>query len=159
MSLQVVHKSSALAALALLACTTPTREVANVVSEPQWTTTSSGLQYAVLDTGTGPTTRAGQTVLIHEIMRHMDGTVIFDSYAANSPVPFTLGANQVIDAIEEAVLGMRVGARWLLIVPPSLSRRDVPCPTCDTGGTPAYKPSDSLRYDVMLVRTSNPATP
>ncbi len=149
----------AYAGLLLLACRAPTPKVIDSPPAPRWTTTPSGMQVAVVDSGTGPAARAGQTVLIHEIMRHMDGTVIFDSYAANSPVPFTLGANQVIDAIDEAVSGMRVGARWLLIVPPALSKRDVPCPTCDTGSAPRFKPTDSLRYDVLLVRTRDPATP
>lgn len=144
--------------LTLIACSPGTKDVDTEPPTPRWTTTTSGMQNAVLDSGTGPAARAGQAVLIHEIMQHMDGTVIFDSYAANSPVPFTLGANQVIDAIDEAVSGMRVGARWLLIVPPALSKRDVPCPTCDTGAAPRFQPTDSLRYDVLLVRTRDPAT-
>lgn len=143
--------------LAAFSCTERAPETPAAAAGPAWQTTSTGLQYAVLDSGTGPHSRVGQDVMIHETMRHMNGTIIFDSYASNSPITFRLGAHQVIDGLDQAVSSMRVGARWLLIVPPSLSRRDVPCPTCDTTVKPMYVPSDTLRYDVMLLRVRDPA--
>jgi hypothetical protein len=143
----------------LSACASQTSSVPNGAGAPSWVTTSSGLQYAVLDSGTGPVAQKGDDALIHETMRLMNGTVVFDSYAINSPVPFRVGAKQVIDGVDEAVTGMRVGGRRLLIVPPALSKREVKCESadpkeCEPPGKPLFTPDDTLRYDVLLVRVT-----
>ena len=143
----------------LTACASQASSVPNGSGGPSWVTTSSGLQYAVLDSGTGPIAQKGDDALIHETTRLMNGTVVFDSYAINSPVPFRIGAKQVIDGVDEAVTGMRVGGRRLLIVPPSLSKRDVECQSadpkeCEAPGKPLFTPADTLRYDVLLVRVT-----
>ncbi len=145
------------------ACASQSSTLPNGSAAPTWIATSSGLQYTVLDSGTGPIAQAGDEALIHETMHLMDGTLVFDSYAINSAVQFRVGGNQVIDGIDEAVTGMRVGGRRLLIVPPALSKRDVACKSadpeeCAPPSKPLFTPEDSLRYDVFLVRLFKPAT-
>lgn len=121
--------------LALLtSCTSPHRVV----------TTKSGLRYEVVVTGNGPAAMSGRSVRIHETMTLADGTLIYSTRANNKPVQFLLGGNQVIAGVDQGVMGMRVGERRKLIVPPTLSRR--------SGGNPPGIPPDAvLHYDIELI--------
>jgi len=105
-------------------------------------TTTSGLVYTIVAAGTGPITKAGQTVRIHETLTLPDGRLIFTS-TGKAPVKFLLGGNQVIPGVDEGVTGMRVGERRKLVVRPALDGR-----TFD----PAFIPPDVNRhYDIELV--------
>jgi FKBP-type peptidyl-prolyl cis-trans isomerase len=88
--------------------------------------------------------------LIHETTQLADGTMITDTWAMNHPIRFLLGGNQVIDGMDEAVTGMRVGERRKLIVPPSLSKRTI---YPENG---LFSPEDTLYYNVILLQTSEP---
>ena len=109
-----------------------------------WVRTASGLEYQVVSEGRGRQVRGGDTVTIHESLSLPDGRTVFNSRVApNSPVTFTLGANQVIRGVEEGVTCMRVGERRRLRVPPALDGR-----TFD----PAFIPPAAIRlYDIELL--------
>ena len=71
--------------------------------------TASGLQYQVIEEGTGPAAKAGDQALIHETTRLKNGTVVTDTRQLNFPIPFLVGGKQVVDGLDEAVSTMRVG--------------------------------------------------
>ena len=51
----------------------------------------------------------------------LDGGVPFDSsYERRSPLSFKVGVGQVIKGWDEALLGMKIGGRRLLVIPPEL---------------------------------------
>ena len=110
--------------------------------------TPSGLVYRVVHPGTGPVAKAGDKALIHETTRLQDGTVITDTWKLNFPIPFVVGGKQVIDGLDEAVRGMRVGERRSLVVPPALSKRSV--------YPDSISPQDTLYYDVILLKVTKP---
>lgn len=132
------------------ACAAPDESGSETMPEPQTVTTASGLVYEVVEPGSGPVARAGDMALIHETTQLADGTMITDTWAMNHPIRFLLGGNQVIDGLDEAVTGMRVGERRKLVVPPHLSKRT----TYPDNGL--YGPSDTLYYNVILLQTSEP---
>ena len=108
-----------------------------------WHRRPSGLAYQIVATGSGDVAMEGDRVTIHETLSLPDGRLIFSSRAKGKPVTFTLGANQVIAGVDEAVRGMRVGERRAVLVPPALDGR-----TFD----PAFIPPDAIRhYDIELV--------
>ena len=120
-------------------------------SAPQPVVTASGLQYEVLRAGTGPMARAGQQVLIHETTYLPDGRIHFSTRAQGRPLRFLLGGRQVIDGVDEAVTGMRVGEQRRLVVAPHLSRRS---------SYPAgLSPNDTLHYELELVAIESPQEP
>jgi FKBP-type peptidyl-prolyl cis-trans isomerase len=80
--------------------------------------TPSGLGYQVLRPGDGATATTGLLATIWEITTLLNGTVVFDGYATNTPITFLLGGNQVIKGVDEGVTGMRVGEKRRLRVPP-----------------------------------------
>ena len=132
-----------------VACTTPDESADDSEPTPQTVTTASGLIYEVVETGSGPVAKAGDLALIHETTRLADGTVITDTWEMNHPIRFLLGGNQVIDGVDEAVTGMRVGERRKLIVPPALSQRSS---YPDNG---LFGPEDTLYYNVILLQLSD----
>lgn len=110
--------------------------------------TSSGLQYLDIKSYKyGKVARPGMDVTIHEVATLMDGTVIFDSRKNNTPITFTLGANQVIKGVDEGVTDMRVTEKRRLIVPPSLIARN---------RYPANTPKDStLKIEIELLNVKS----
>jgi len=70
--------------------------------------------------GTGDTAASGSTVTVHYIGTLTDTTEFDNSYTNNTPFSFTIGANQVIPAWEQGLIGMKVGGKRKLTVPPHL---------------------------------------
>src|SRR5438552_251225 len=79
----------------------------------------SGLKYAELKEGVGDQAEAGQTVKIHWTGWLKDGSK-FDSSKDGKPFEFVLGAGQVIKGLDEGVVGMKVGGKRKLVIPPEL---------------------------------------
>lgn len=137
-----------LAALLVTGCAQTEKPAIDETSAPEKITTSSGLIYEIISPGSGPLAKAGDTAMIHEITTLRNGTVVTDTWAMNFPISFLLGGKQVIDGLDEAVTGMRVGERRKLIVPPSLSKRS----SYPENGL--FGPADTLYYDVILLKVS-----
>lgn len=79
----------------------------------------SGLQYEVLDKGTGATPGADATVRTHYHGTLLDGTVFDSSVERDEAAEF--GVSQVIAGWTEALQLMAVGSRWRLFIPPDLA--------------------------------------
>ena len=88
-----------------------------------YTKTSSGLQYKILQKGTGDTAKAGQEVLIFETTTYLNGTVLYSNEHTTSPVKVLLGGNQATEAVDEGIRGMQVGEIRQLIAPHYLVKR------------------------------------
>jgi peptidylprolyl isomerase len=58
----------------------------------------------------------GDTVKVHYTGRLKDGTQ-FDSSEGNDPLEFDLGAGQVIEGFEEAIIGMKEGDKKTVEIP------------------------------------------
>ena len=82
-------------------------------------TTPSGLQYEVLEEGTGVQPTAGDRVTVHYTGKLIDGTV-FDS-SVDRGEPATFGVTQVIPGWVEALQMMKAGSKWRLFIPSALA--------------------------------------
>ena len=96
-------------------------QVANTSTQSGQTTLSDGLIIQDEIVGTGQTAQTGDTVTVNYIGTFQNGTVFDSSYSRNQPFNFTLGAGQVIQGWDEGVVGMKVGGKRELIIPPSLA--------------------------------------
>lgn len=83
-------------------------------------TTESGLVYEELALGEGETAEAGMVVTVHYTGWLTDGTKFDSSKDRNDPFEFFLGRGQVIRGWDEGVVGMKVGGRRKLTIPPQL---------------------------------------
>ena len=81
---------------------------------------SSGPQLLKQDevVGAGDEAIAGSRVTVHYIGRFVDGKVFDSSIARGEPLQFILGTGQVIDGWDKGLIGMRVGGKRLLSIPP-----------------------------------------
>lgn len=61
--------------------------------------------------------KKGHAVTIHYTGKLSDGT-IFDSSEGREPLPFSIGSGQVIPGFEEAVVGMTIGGKKTVTIPP-----------------------------------------
>jgi peptidylprolyl isomerase len=78
------------------------------------------LESADLIVGKGAAAGPGDTVTVQYVeASHSSGKVIQSSWTGQ-PFQFTIGANQVIKGWDMGLVGMRVGGRRELIIPPSL---------------------------------------
>ena len=70
--------------------------------------------------GTGATAVNGDVVTVNYVLTLTNGTVVDSSIARGAPFTFQIGAGAVIPGFEQGVLGMRVGGKRRISVPPSL---------------------------------------
>ncbi|KZX57550.1 peptidylprolyl isomerase [Vibrio sp. HI00D65] len=105
-------------------------------------TTESGLQYLVLEEGTGtihPTKDNKVTVHYHGTL--IDGTVFDSSVERGEPISFAL--KQVIKGWQEGLTYMVEGQKVRLFIPSTLGY--------GKGGTGPIPPSATLIFDVELI--------
>ncbi len=84
------------------------------------TKSKSGLYTRDLVEGTGALVESGQTVNVRYTGWLNNGTEIDKVDASAKPVSFKLGRRQVIIGWDEGLVGMRVGGKRQLVVPPEL---------------------------------------
>lgn len=109
---------------------------------PEVTTTPSGLQYEVLQQGTGRQPKASDTVRCHYEGRLIDGTVFDSSYRRGVPADF--GLRQVISGWTEGVQLMKEGAKYRFYIPYNLAYGE-------HGAGADIPPYAALIFDVELI--------
>jgi peptidylprolyl isomerase len=109
--------------------------VATKVDEKDFTTTTSGLKYYDLTTGTGESPKTGQTVVVDYTGWLTDGTQFDSSIDRGEPISFVLGEGNVIPGWDEALATMKVGGKRQLVIPPELGYGDQGSGTIPPGAT------------------------
>lgn len=70
--------------------------------------------------GTGTEAKTGNHVTVNYVGTLTNGTKFDSSYDRNQPFDFNLGGGQVIKGWDQGVVGMKVGGKRKLVIPPSL---------------------------------------
>jgi len=105
-------------------------------------TTASGLQYEVLEAGSGPSPGPQATVVTHYHGTFVDGAVFDSSVQRGTPAEF--GVNQVIPGWTEALQMMSVGEKWRIACPPHLAYGE-------QGAGDAIPPNTALVFEIHLI--------
>jgi FKBP-type peptidyl-prolyl cis-trans isomerase len=111
------------------------------------TTTSSGLQYWDIVVGTGATAVRGSEVKVHYTGWLTNGEKFDSSRDRGEPFAFRLGAGQVIKGWDEGVVGMKIGGKRQLRIPPELGYGA-------NGAGGVIPPNATLIFDVELLEVS-----
>lgn len=107
-------------------------------------TTDSGLQYYIVEPGTGDSPSNGSYVSVHYTGYLQSDNSMFDSsIKRNQPFRFPLGAGRVIKGWDEGVALMKIGAKYRFIIPAELGYGNRA-----TGPIPA---GSTLIFDVELL--------
>ncbi|MCX6718315.1 MAG: FKBP-type peptidyl-prolyl cis-trans isomerase [Candidatus Staskawiczbacteria bacterium] len=80
-----------------------------------------GMKVEILKEGTGEGAKVGDNIVVNYVGTLPDGTKFDSSIDRNQPFPYTLGQNQVIQGWELGLLGMKVGEKRKLTIPPELA--------------------------------------
>ncbi len=110
----------------------------------------SGLQYKILQEGTGPKPAATDSVVCNYRGTLLDGKEFDSSYKRGQPATFPV--NGVIKGWTEALQLMTVGSKWQLFVPSELAYGD-------RGAGADIKPGATLIFEVELLSIQPKAQP
>jgi peptidylprolyl isomerase len=95
--------------------------------------------------GDGPEARAGQTATVHYVgVSHSTGKEFDASWNRGQPFSFALGGGQVIQGWDQGVVGMKIGGRRKLVIPPHLGYGE-------RGAGGVIAPGETLVFVVDLV--------
>jgi FKBP-type peptidyl-prolyl cis-trans isomerase FkpA len=81
--------------------------------------TPSGLKYTDLKLGQGDAADTGKVLEVH-YSGWLESGVKFDSSIEDRPFTFRLGTGDAIKGWDEGLMGMKVGGRRRLVIPPEL---------------------------------------
>lgn len=110
----------------------------------------------IIDTkvGTGAEAKAGMKVIVQytgwlydDSAKDKHGTKFDSSYDSGMPFSFNLGAGDVIEGWDQGVVGMRVGGKRTLLIPPALGYGS-------RGAGGDIPPNASLVFDVELLEAN-----
>jgi peptidylprolyl isomerase len=132
-------------AIAAIVCTLSLIGIGSIICEAgKAVTTASGLQVELLQEGTGPLPKPGQTVTVHYVGTLQDGKKFDSSRDRGQPFSFTLGKGQVIRGWDEGIAMLKVGSRAKLTIPPQLGYGA-------RGAGGVIPPNATLIFDVELI--------
>ena len=95
--------------------------------------------------GTGPAAKPGDPITVNYIgVDFANGKMFDNSYDRGQPFPFQLGGGQVIPGWDQGLVGMKVGGRRQLTIPPNLAYGP-------QGQPPTIKPNETLVFVVDLL--------
>lgn len=107
------------------------------------TTQANGLQYQVLQQGTGKSPTVKSKVSVNYEGRLIDGTVFDSSFARGEAVEFPV--SQVIQGWTEGLQLMKEGAKYRFFIPAKLAYGEI-------GAGDAIGPNSTLIFDVELLK-------
>lgn len=107
--------------------------------------TASGLQYQMVQEGTGTTPEFGDQVVVHYAGWLPDGTLFDSSYGRGEPTKFRLG--EVIDGWNEGLALMKEGGVCRFVIPPALAYGE-------DGSPPVIGPNQTLVFLVELQKVT-----
>jgi FKBP-type peptidyl-prolyl cis-trans isomerase FklB len=105
-------------------------------------TTESGLQYEIINSGSGAKPTAADQVTVHYHGMLTDGTVFDSSVDRGEPAKF--GVTQVIPGWIEALQLMSIGDKWKLTIPSNLAYGE-------KGAGGSIGPNTTLVFEVELL--------
>jgi FKBP-type peptidyl-prolyl cis-trans isomerase len=94
--------------------------------------------------GAGPAAKAGDRVKVHYTGTLVDGTEFDTSRKRGKPFEFVIGKGSVIKGWDQGILGMKVGGKRRLTIPPGLGYGA-------RGAPGTIPPNATLLFDVELM--------
>lgn len=137
--------------LAVLACACSSAGFDRAVAMPaaERHRSPAGAIYEDVAVGDGAIAAFGSFVRVDCVGSLDDGTVFDSTYDRGTPLEFTLGKGEVVRGFEDALLGMRVGGKRRITIPPELGYGD-------SGLADLVPPNATLTLEVELLEVTGP---
>merc|ERR1712242_375713 len=126
--------------------------VGAVIAEPEGKDSGLKVEYVSKPDACDKVARNGDMLSMHYVGTLESGAKFDSSYNRSEPFKFQIGVGQVIKGWEEGVLGMCVGEKRKLIVPPEMGYGDQGAGEIIPGGA-------TLHFDIELLETEDGPTP
>jgi FKBP-type peptidyl-prolyl cis-trans isomerase len=120
--------------------------VENGVSMAPSSDMAIGMESKDVVVGTGAEAVSGKKVTVNYVGTLTDGTKFDASADHGQPFSFMLGAGQVIKGWDQGVLGMKVGGKRSLVIPPELAYGASGVPGSPIGA------NATLKFDIELLK-------
>ena len=110
---------------------------------------ADGIQITNIVEGEGTEIINHSKIQVHYTGKLQDGTKFDSSYDRGQPFSFQIGLREVIKGWEIGLMGMQVGGKRTLIIPPELAYGD-------RGAGDLIPPNATLTFDIEIVAVKNP---
>jgi FKBP-type peptidyl-prolyl cis-trans isomerase FklB len=117
--------------------------LAKFKQEPGVKTLPGGVAYKVLKSGDGVSPKPTDQVTVHYRGVLVDGKPFDSSYDRGEPTTF--GVGDVIDGWSQALVNMKAGDKWKVVIPPALAYGE-------QGFGPAIGPNATLVFEIELLK-------
>ena len=124
---------------------TPAPSATIDTQENKTTVEINELKIEDLVVGEGKEATSGAKITVNYLGTLADGTKFDSSYDKEIPFTFNLGAGEVIQGWEMGFIGMKVGGKRRLTIPPSLGYGE-------GGAPPVIGPNATLIFEVELLK-------
>lgn len=71
--------------------------------------------------GNGAEIKKGDTISVHYVGSLQDGTQFDNSYNRGTPLEFKVGSGKVIEGWDLGVVGMKIGGKRIVVIPPDMA--------------------------------------
>ena len=113
------------------------------------TVMADGIQITNIVEGEGTEIINHSKIQVHYTGKLQDGTKFDSSYDRGQPFSFQIGLKEVIEGWEIGLMGMKVGGKRTLIIPPELAYGD-------RGAGDLIPPNATLTFDIEIVAVKHP---
>ena len=113
------------------------------------TVMADGLQINNIIEGQGAEIINHSKIQVHYTGKLQDGTKFDSSYDRGQPFSFQIGLREVIEGWEIGLMGMKVGGKRTLIIPPKLAYGE-------RGAGDLIPPNATLTFDVEIIDVKDP---
>ena len=110
---------------------------------------ADGIQITNIVEGEGTEIINHSKIQVHYTGKLQDGTKFDSSYDRGQPFSFQIGLREVIEGWEIGLMGMKVGGKRTLIIPPELAYGD-------RGAGDLIPPNATLTFDIEIVAVKHP---
>ena len=110
---------------------------------------ADGIQITNIVEGEGTEIINHSKIQVHYLGKLQDGTKFDSSYDRGQPFSFQIGLREVIKGWEIGLMGMKVGGKRTLIIPPELAYGD-------RGAGDLIPPNATLTFDIEIVAVKHP---